>query len=168
MCSFSSSKIIDSSGNFYSIHVSKNGSQPSYSAVKYTIPQRETVAGEATARSITSKSIRIWGRSLIRWPLDKHSVMLSSRTVFMFSIQIASTGPSKTVHIFSSDCSCDAILMILEARPSVHSYETKSTSPYSSPIEIALGFKIFLWTTWNERSGWLALRSSVITSASTL
>ena len=28
-----------------------------------------------------------------------HSVMLSSSTVFIFSIQIASTGPSKTVHL---------------------------------------------------------------------
>ena len=37
--------------------------------------------------------------SLIRSPLAKHRVMLSSSTVFMFSIQMASTGPSITSHL---------------------------------------------------------------------
>lgn len=65
----------------------------------YTIPQRETVAGEATLRSMTSKSILIDGESLILSPFAKHNIMLSSRTVFIFSIHNASTGPSKTTQL---------------------------------------------------------------------
>jgi hypothetical protein len=34
--------------------------------------------------------------SLILSPLARHNVILSSSTVFIFSIQSASTGPSKT------------------------------------------------------------------------
>lgn len=37
--------------------------------------------------------------SLIRSPFARQRVMLSSRTVFMFSIHKASMGPSKTVHL---------------------------------------------------------------------
>ena len=37
--------------------------------------------------------------SLIISPEDRHSFLLSSRTVFMFSIQTASTGPSNTYHL---------------------------------------------------------------------
>ena len=62
------------------------------------MPQRLTVAGEATARSCTSKSMCIFLLSLIRSPLARQRVMLSSSTVFMFSIHSASTGPSKTTH----------------------------------------------------------------------
>ena len=34
--------------------------------------------------------------------LGRHSFLLSSSTVFMFSIQMASTGPSSTIHLRSS------------------------------------------------------------------
>jgi hypothetical protein len=46
------------------------------------MPQRLTVAGEATARSWTSNTMRmVTGFSLIRSPLGRHSVQLSSSTV---------------------------------------------------------------------------------------
>lgn len=74
------------------------GRHPISSWTRYTIPQRDTVAGEATRRSCTSKSILICARSFIRYPFARQSIMLSSNTVFMFSIHRASTGPSNTTH----------------------------------------------------------------------
>ena len=56
------------------------------------------MAGEATARSCTSKIIDIAADIAIISPLIRQSFLLSSSTVFMFSIQIASTGPSKLTH----------------------------------------------------------------------
>jgi hypothetical protein len=70
------------------------------SLIMYTIPQRETVAGEATFKSMTSNSILIDGVSFILSPFAKQSIMLSSSTVFMFSIHNASTGPSNTTQLF--------------------------------------------------------------------
>ena len=70
------------------------------------MPQRETVAGEATARSIGSK-IRFITRDIAMIsPLIRQSFLLSSSTVFMFSIHTASTGPSKTFHMRSPVVSC--------------------------------------------------------------
>ena len=61
-----------------------------------------TVAGEATARSWTSNNMCIVLLSLIRSLLARQSILLSSKTVFMFSIHRASTGPSHTIHLWSS------------------------------------------------------------------
>jgi hypothetical protein len=58
-----------------------SGLQPSTSLARYTMPHRETVAGDATARSCTSNSMRmVAGLSLMRSPLGRHSVQLSSST----------------------------------------------------------------------------------------
>lgn len=98
------------------------------------MPQRLTVAGDATERSCTSKSMRSSGRSLIRSELARQRVMLSSSTVFMFSIQRASTGPSNTIQYasfgFQSESSRLGVLtsrMIEEASPSTHSCVKGST-----------------------------------------
>jgi len=48
----------------------------------YTMPQRLTVAGEATDRSSTSKIIVMDDVSCRISPLTKHSFLLSSSTVF--------------------------------------------------------------------------------------
>ena len=61
-----------------------------------------TVAGEATARSWTSNNMCMVLLSLILSLLAKQSILLSSKTVFMFSIHRASTGPSHTIHLWSS------------------------------------------------------------------
>ena len=61
-----------------------------------------TVAGEATARSWTSNNMCMVLLSLIRSLLARQSILLSSKTVFMFSIHRASTGPSHTIHLWSS------------------------------------------------------------------
>jgi hypothetical protein len=67
----------------------------------YTIPLRDTVAGEALSMLCGSKIILQLGAMRILSPLAKVKVLLSSKTEFKFSIQIASTGPSRTSHIFS-------------------------------------------------------------------
>ena len=59
-----------------------------------TIPFLDTVAGEALSMLCTSKMILQLGAIGIRSPLAKVKVLLSSRTEFKFSIQMASTGPS--------------------------------------------------------------------------
>ena len=73
----------------------------------YTMPQRETVAGEATARSMGSKMRFITGDIAMISPLIRQSFLLSSSTVFMFSIQMASTGlPGRdsNVRVFRGWC----------------------------------------------------------------
>ena len=56
------------------------------------MPARETVAGEALRRSSTSKCSVTLGRYMgIRSLLARVRILLSSMTVFMFSIQMAST-----------------------------------------------------------------------------
>lgn len=56
----------------------------------------DTVAGEATFKSSTSNTINCKGVSRIISPEVRHNFLLSSSTVFIFSIQTASTGPSNT------------------------------------------------------------------------
>lgn len=60
-----------------------------------------TVAGEATSRSMGSKIRLICGDIWMISPLMRQSFLLSSSTVFMFSIHTASTGPSKISHFLS-------------------------------------------------------------------
>lgn len=107
-----------------------SGVQPKISGSKKTIPQRETVAGEATVRSSTSKIIVIWLVSLMISPDDRHSFLLSSNTVFMFSIQTASTGPSKTTHFFSNfSASYTHPLIKIGTTPSVNCLVSGSNLP---------------------------------------
>ena len=94
-----------------------------------TTPMRETVAGDATAKSMTSKSIFISIFNLMRSPFARHRVMLSSSTVFMFSIHSASIGPSKTVHFRTGVSSLTARRMMVDARPSCHSWVRSLNSP---------------------------------------
>ena len=54
-------------------------------------------------------------------PLTRHSFLLSSNAVFMFSIQMASTGPSNTVHFRSGVVSATDKRMSVDPKPSVHS-----------------------------------------------
>ena len=77
--------------------------QARFFASKKTIPQRLTVAGLACYKSSTSNIIVIHLVSLIVSYEVKHNFLLSSRTVFIFSIQTASTGPSKMIHLRLSD-----------------------------------------------------------------
>ena len=120
----------------------------------YTIPQRETVAGLATARSIGSKIRFIRLDIAMISPLTRQSFLLSSSTVFMLSIQIASTGPSKTSQKRWPDVSCAHWRKIVAKTPSVHSWDTSSNSPYSRPSGTALG----------EITGWFTFETNAISS----
>lgn len=70
---------------------------------KQIMPHLLTVAGEAASRSIGSKIRLILLLIEIISPELRHNFLLSSRTVFIFSIQIASTGPSRSSHLRVED-----------------------------------------------------------------
>ena len=139
----------------FSDHDFAIGRHPRYTGSKYTIPHRLTVAGEATARSFTSNIIVIVEGNLIRSPLLRQSVLLSSSTVFIDSIQIASTGPSQQIHFFALSPAATALQAsrtMVEIIPSVHSFVNKFTSPYSSPMVIDFGLSVNLSTFSNPPS----------------
>jgi hypothetical protein len=73
-------------GGIASSHDTTNGSKPKEPGSMYTMPQRLTVAGLATDRSSTSKIIDMVSDICNISPLFKHNFLLSSKTVFMFSI----------------------------------------------------------------------------------
>ena len=120
------------------------------------------MAGDATSKSCTSNSMRICTLSLMRSEFARHSVMLSSSTVFMFSIHSASIGPSNTVHMRSSVSVATLRRMMVDARPSVHSCVSSLNSPYSSPMEMHFGFSTSVCTTWKAWFSAPALRSAVM------
>lgn len=64
----------------------KSTSYPRDAGSIYTIPHRDTVAGEATARSSGSNSMVMGSVSWMISPDVRQSLRLSSSTVFMFSI----------------------------------------------------------------------------------
>lgn len=84
---------------------------PKVSSARYTIPHLETVAGLACSRESTSKSIFMFSVSLILYPFERHKILESSKTEFMFSIQRASTGPSKQIHFWLLSSFAVACLM---------------------------------------------------------
>lgn len=57
-----------------------SGRQPRLAGSKYTMPQRLTVAGDATARSPTSNIMDIVGDIAMISELGRHSFLLSSST----------------------------------------------------------------------------------------
>jgi hypothetical protein len=88
------------------------------------------VAGEACYKSSTSNIIVIHFVSFIISPEVKQSFLLSSKTVFIFSIQTASTGPSKIIHFLSGISPYVArSLIILGKTPSVHYFVSLSKRP---------------------------------------
>ncbi|RNA22879.1 hypothetical protein BpHYR1_019293 [Brachionus plicatilis] len=95
------------------------------------MPHRLTVAGDACSKSLASNIMFCFELILIISPLMRHNFLLSSRTVFMFSIQMASTGPSNTIHLrFESLVEC--VRNIFANTPSYHSVRSKNQSVCSS------------------------------------
>ena len=72
--------------------------------------------------------------------------LLSSSTVFMFSIHSASTGPSNVTQFLLSVSSLTLSRTSVGTRPSVHSCVAWLTSPYSSPIVMLFGFSLCILT----------------------
>ena len=77
------------------------GLQSMTDELMYTIPLRDTVAGEALSMLCGSNTTLHCGDIGMRSPLAKVSVLLSSNTLFRFSIHMASTGPSRTIQMCS-------------------------------------------------------------------
>mmetsp|Transcript_13821 Transcript_13821/g.40581 ORF Transcript_13821/g.40581 Transcript_13821/m.40581 type:complete len:205 (+) Transcript_13821:6572-7186(+) len=153
------------SGSMAASHESTKGRQPSSDASTYTMPARETVAGEATDRSSTSKRRETCAGIAMRSPLMSVRSLLSSRTVFIDSIHSVSTGPSISSH-FSSGLSSEHTSRITFARtPSVHSKVCRSYSPYRLAYGTALGLMTIGRTAWKPSTS--AFRSRDIAAAST-
>ena len=135
------------------------------------MPARETVAGDALRRSSTSKWSVTFGRSIgMRSLFASVRILLSSITVFMFSIQIASTGPSSTIHV-KCFLSLFALRHSAAKMPSVHSLATTSRLPNIWGAVIAFGFILSSrcdWPTIGGISGSAVHPSSVLWSVSTI
>ena len=101
-------------------------------ASKKTIPHLDTVAGDACYKSSTSNIIVIHLVNLMISPEVKHNFLLSSNTVFMFSIQTASTGPSNTIHsLYGISPLAANSLIIFGKIPSVQDLVSISNNPYN-------------------------------------
>ena len=145
-----------------------NGRQPSLSASMYTMPQRDTVAGEAKFRSDSSKSIRIQEERWTISPDIRHSFLLSSSTVFRFSIQAGSAGPSRMIHFLSSVVEVAMSLKVVASTPSLHSCVAGSKHPYSWAMVMDLGLMMVVWTRYSWCSGTFFSASAVRVSARTV
>lgn len=84
----------------------------------------------------------IWIISL----LGRQSFLLSSSTVFMFSIQMASTGPSRIIHLRSLVGSEACSRNRTANTPSTHSPVMGSACPYNCPMVTDFGFTVDTYT----------------------
>lgn len=112
-------------GNLF-IQLFTIGIQPTIAGSIYIIPHLLTVAGDATAQSIGSKITFIFLFIAMISPELRQSFLLSSSTVFIFSIQTASIGPSNTNHLRSESSFLANYLNFTANIPSYHSCETSS------------------------------------------
>lgn len=99
----------------------------------------------------------IVGFNLIICPLLRQSFLLSSSTVFMFSIHTASTGPSKQIHFLSGVSDSAQSLISIASTPSDHSCESASKTPYSWFYVIDFGFTKYVRTFTNLGSSFIML-----------
>ena len=67
---------------------SKRTWRPRAELSRYTMPQQETVAGEATARSSTSNSMVMLGDIWMISPDTRHSFLLSSSTCVEVRVRV--------------------------------------------------------------------------------
>ena len=106
-----------------------------------TIPFLDTVAGEASFKSSTSKTIFILSAKKIEDESSKHNFLLSSKSEFIFSIHKVSTGPSNISHF---NCclgfSHNSVIFTCN-NPFFHSLASVK-NPYSCFCSILLGFNI--------------------------
>lgn len=100
-----------------------NASYPKSLAEIYTCPHLDTVAGDALFRFSTSKTSLHCSVIGIRSPLARVRILLSSRTVFRFSIQMASTGPSQVSHTFDLEFLWLHFCQRVEKTPGIQSSE---------------------------------------------
>jgi len=87
------------------------------------------VAGLALSKFSTSNTILQFSVIGILSPLAKVKILLSSNTVFKFSIQIASTGPSQTIQVLYLRALLLDFYHKLENTPGVQSSEISLLTP---------------------------------------
>jgi len=87
----------------FGLFTSSIGLQLSTEELMNTMPLRDTVAGEALSMLCGSKTTLQLGAIGMRSPFASVRVLLSSKTEFRFSIQMASTGPSRTIQMCSPE-----------------------------------------------------------------
>ena len=128
-----------SSGLHYSLssalslhHVSIRGLHPRFDGEMKIIPVLDTVAGEALLRFSTSKTILQFSDIGILSAFAKVRILLSSKTVFRFSIQIASTGPSQIIQEMCLFYLLLHFFQIWEKTPGIQSLVTMFIIPYIS------------------------------------
>ena len=100
LTSYSGGQFCKLLGKLISNQLLAKGIKPTALGSIYTIPQRETVAGEAWTKSSTSNIIVIVSFKTIIALLGKHNLLESSKTLFISSIQNVSTGPSNNIQYF--------------------------------------------------------------------
>ena len=103
------------------------------------MPARDTVAGEALRRSSTSNTILQLSAIGIRSLFASDRNLLSSMTVFKFSIQMVSMRPSQTIHVLYFSSRLFYYCQMLAKTPGVHSTLTTSFTPYICASVMALG-----------------------------
>lgn len=113
-------------------HVSMSGLHPRFDGEMKIIPHLDTVAGEALLRFSTSKTILQFSDIGILSALAKVRILLSSKTVLRFSIQIASTGPSQIIQEMCLFYLLLHFFQIWEKTPGIQSFVTKFIIPYIS------------------------------------
>ncbi len=103
------------------------------------MPARETVAGDALFKFSGSNIAFIVPLICTRSPLARVKTLLSSSTVLRFSIQIASTGPSRMIHVLAF-FSFAALRHSTANTPSVQSPVAASMRPNICGAVMAFGF----------------------------
>jgi hypothetical protein len=109
-----------------------NGLHPRFVEDTKIIPHLDTVAGEALLRFSTSKTILQNSDIGILSALARVRILLSSRTVLRFSIQMASTGPSQIIHETCLFCLLLHFFQIYEKIPGTQSLVVMFIIPYIS------------------------------------
>mmetsp|Transcript_47925 Transcript_47925/g.133614 ORF Transcript_47925/g.133614 Transcript_47925/m.133614 type:complete len:247 (+) Transcript_47925:2798-3538(+) len=105
------------------------------------MPARETVAGVAYLRSRISKIMRMCALSGMRSFDARVSILLSSITEFIDSIQLASRSPSSTIHFIFVSGMLPRSRIMMERRPSFHSRVAIEMWPYRSSVGTTFGFR---------------------------
>mmetsp|Transcript_4516 Transcript_4516/g.13036 ORF Transcript_4516/g.13036 Transcript_4516/m.13036 type:complete len:263 (-) Transcript_4516:6177-6965(-) len=120
------------------------GFQPMSVSLMNRTPPLDTVAGLACFMSWISRIMRIDGEKGMRSLLTNVSTLLSSMTVFMDSIHVASMSPSRMTHLWMCDDLYPFISLLMLRKitamsPSFHSL-VLDIVPYNSSDVTALGF----------------------------
>ena len=129
------------SGGRVRSHAASTGGQSRSVSDTYTMPARDTVAGDAFSRFSFSNMIFTFSVMGMRSPDASVSSLLSSSTVFSDSIHSVSTGPSHVIHVLYGSVRLLYFCHVAAKMPVSHSPLSASVCPNSSWLVTALGFR---------------------------